>query len=169
MHDDRRMRSLFADERRGAPAVARLVLVAILTGAAVAGCGALAPSNALPPCEPNSPLACTVIDGYPVGRLSRDCGADGTVCGEVAWLARLALDARDPGHPAPMSVQVFDPDMARVCGPTLCALSSPASIVVFGFADDGHRATGYECAGVSPCVGTLSWRGFADAIDNPTP
>lgn len=121
----------------------------------------------MPPCEPNAPVACTVIDGYPVGTLSRDCGSDGVACGDVALLARLALDAREPSHAAPTSVQQFDPDMTRLCGGVLCVFSSQQSIVVFTFADGSHKATGYQCQGVSPCVGTLTWMGWENAIHKP--
>jgi hypothetical protein len=97
----------------------------------------------------------------------RDCGPDGAACGDVALLARLALDAREPNHPAPTSVQQFDPDMARVCGAVLCVFTSQQSIVVFTFADGAHEATGYQCQGVTPCVGTLTWNGWANAIAKP--
>jgi hypothetical protein len=108
-----------------------------------------------------------VIDGYAVGRLFRDCGPDGAACGDVALLARVALDAREPNHPAPTSVRQFDPDMARVCGAVNCVFTSQQSIVVFTFADGAHKPTGYQCQGVSPCVGTLTWYGWANAIAHP--
>ena len=145
------------------------MLVAIVIGAFVASCGGRTPSDAPPPCQPNSPVACTVIDGYPVGQLTRDCGAEGRVCGDVALLARLALDAREPNHPPPTLVQQFEPDMSEVCDGHLCVFSSQQSIVVFTFADGSHRATGYQCQGVSPCVGTLTWLGWTNAIQNPNP
>jgi hypothetical protein len=147
--------------------VSRRVLVSILVGAVVAACGMLSPSDEPPPCEPNAPVACTVIDGFPVGRLTVGCGADGAACGDVALLALLALDAREPDHPPPTLVQRFEPDMSRVCDTRLCVFSSQQSIVVFTFADGSHRATGYQCQGVSPCVGTLTWLGWSNAIQNP--
>jgi hypothetical protein len=132
----------------------RLMLAMALSGAAAA-------------CGPSA-VAGTVLDGYPVGTLVRDCGPDGGACGDVAVLALLALDAREPGHPAPISIQQFDPDMTGVCDSAqLCVFSSQQSIVVFTFADGERRATGYQCPGVSPCVGTLAWNGWADAIANP--
>lgn len=151
-------------QRRGCMLLATLALIAGLTWS----CGLISPSSAIPTCQPNSPVACTVIDGYPVGRLSRDCGPDGTGCGDAGLLAQRALDSRDPTHPAPTSVQEFDVDMARVCGPVLCTFSSHHSIVVFTFADGRHAATGYECPGISPCAGTVTWGKFENAIPKPT-
>ena len=163
------MRPVPTDAQRATPSIALHLLAAIVIGSAAAACAAPTPSNALPPCQPNSPVACTIIDGYPVGALVRDCGADAAACGDVGLLARLALDAREPDHLPPTSVQQFEPDMARVCGALLCAFSSQPSIVVFTFADGSYQATGYECQGVSPCVGTLTWHGWANAIQNPSP
>jgi hypothetical protein len=57
--------------------------------------------------------------------------------------------------------------MARLCGGVLCVFSSQQSIVVFTFADGSHKATGYQCQGVSPCVGTLTWMGWEHAIPQP--
>jgi hypothetical protein len=45
--------------------------------------------------------------------------------------------------------------------------TSQQSIVVFNFADGAHEATGYQCQGVTPCVGTLTWNGWANAIAKP--
>jgi len=153
-----------ASPNTGALLMATGVLVAALT----ASCGLASPSSPIPPCQTNSALACTVVDGYPVGELARDCGPDGGACGDIGLLARLALDAREPSHPAPTAAQQYGVDMARVCGPALCAFTAAKSIVVFTFADGEHMATGYECYSLGPCVGTLTWGGFGNAVAKPT-
>lgn len=154
------------------PGLGRRVAAALITvlamGWLTSSCALVTPSSsAARPCQPNSPVACTEIDGYPVGRLSRDCGLDGAACDDVALLARLALDAREPNHPEISAVQQFDPDMSKLCGEALCTFTAQQSIVVFTLANGQHRATGYQCQGVSPCVGTLTWLGWGDAIANP--
>jgi hypothetical protein len=125
------------------------------------------PSAAVGQCQRNAAVACTDIDGYPVGSLARDCGPEGAACGDVARLARLALDAREPNHPAITSVQQFDPDLSKLCDQGQCAFSSLQAIVVFTFANGQHHATGYQCQGVNPCVGTLTWMGWDNAIADP--
>ena len=37
--------------------------------------------NALPACAPNGQLACSTVDGFPLGTLVQDCGGQPDVCG----------------------------------------------------------------------------------------
>jgi hypothetical protein len=144
--------------------------VALVASACSAGSPAMeAGGSGLPPCDRNAPVACSWIDGFPVGNLYRDCGTVGRGCDEDVALARLALDARDAGHAEPVLIQEFGVDMDKVCGSQTCAFSSQQLIVVFTFADGSHAATGYQCAGIEPCVGTRTWDGWDDAIAMPTP
>lgn len=143
-------------------------LVAI--GALTMSCALVAPpSGAVAPCQRNAAVACTDIDGYPVGRLALDCLPEGAACGKVYLLARLALDAREPNHPEIISVQQFDPDLSKICDQALCTFTSYHAIVVFTFANGQHHATGYECYSLGPCVGTLTWNGLGNAIAEPSP
>jgi hypothetical protein len=151
------------------PTSGRTLVLATLVaiGALTTSCALTAPSGAPGPCQRNASVACMDIDGYPVGSLALDCGPEGAACGDVALLARLALDAREPNHPEITSVQQFEPDLSKICGRALCTFTSFHAIVVFTFANGQHHATGYECGGVGTCGGTLRWNG--EGIPKPTP
>jgi hypothetical protein len=125
------------------------------------------PSNAVPACQSNDPLACSDLDGFPIGRLTASCGANGSACTDVAALVQFALGRRVPGHPPIAQIQQFDPDMARVCGQVLCAISGTHVITVITFADGSHRPVGYECPGVLPCRATFSWGDYAGGVEAP--
>jgi hypothetical protein len=106
--------------------------------------------NALPACASNGALACSTIDGFPVGTLIQACGGQPDVCGDNAQLARAGLDARHGGHPGIVDEAVYNLDMARVCGSQLCAMSGAYDVFVFGFSDGSHDAIGVRC-GVGGC------------------
>lgn len=115
--------------------------------------------NALPPCAPNGALSCSTIDGFPVGTLIEDCGAQPVACGEHATLALDALPFWDGNAAAVTHSAEYALDMARFCGPVVCSMSG-YSIFVFDFADGSRHAIGVECPGVSPtCTAVQTYSG----------
>jgi len=105
--------------------------------------------NALAPCVPNGQLACSTVDGFPLGTLIQDCGGQPDVCGDNAKLALDGLPPWDAFHPAVSRSAEYNLDMARFCGPVICSISG-YSIFVFDFADGTRHAIGVDCPGVSP-------------------
>jgi hypothetical protein len=122
----------------------------------------------MPPCQPNNEFACSEMSGFPLGRLV-DCSVADTGCTEVFTLTRSALDDRDPNHSPVTRTQMFDVDMARVCGPHVCAFSGGRYIVLFTYADGSHRPMGYECPGVATCRATFGWGDYGGGIEAPSP
>ncbi len=112
--------------------------------------------NALAACIPNGPLACTTIDGFPLGTLVQDCGGQSpgqsAVCGDNAKLALDGLPPWDSLHPAVVHSSEYALDMARFCGPVLCARSGGYRIFVFEFADGSRHAIGLSCPGIAACA-----------------
>lgn len=104
------------------------------------------PPNALPACVPNGPLACSTVDGFPLGALIQACP-----CGENERIALAGLDARDGGHGAVARTTMFALDMARFCGPVLCALSGSYTIFVIELTDGSRHAIAVSCPGVAAC------------------
>lgn len=107
--------------------------------------------NAMPACAPNGALACSTIEGFPIGTLIQPCGGQPDVCGDNALLAKAGLDARHSGHPTIVDEAVYDIDAARVCGPQLCTLEGTYDVFVFGYWDGSHDAIGVRCT-VDGCV-----------------
>ena len=141
------------------------------------------PTNALPPCSPNGALTCSTIDAFPLGADFQDCAAQPDPCGPNERLARDALEARDGHGSGIVHSLMYAIDMARVCGPVLCALSGSYAIFVFELADGSRHAIGVDLhrgrrmsrradatqldRGVDDCVDTSgpSMRNGADQID----
>jgi len=107
-------------------------------------------ANALPACSPNGPLACSTIDGFPTGRLIQDCGGQPDVCGDKEQLAVDGLNGTYGGQQTVVHISEFGLDMARFCGPVLCALSGAYNIFVFEFGDGSRHAIAVSCPGVGP-------------------
>jgi hypothetical protein len=105
--------------------------------------------NAMAPCVPNGQLACSTVDGFPLGTLLQDCGSQPDACGDNARLALGGLPPWDAFHPAVAHSAEYSLDMARFCGPVVCSLGG-YSIFVFDFADGSRPAIGIVCAGVNP-------------------
>jgi hypothetical protein len=114
------------------------------------------PPNALPPCQPapgEDSVACSTIDGLWIGPGGTDCAISPPSCEPQETVAIAAFDARIPGHPAIERLRRYGIDMARLCGPTLCAYSGgQPSIWVFDLADRTRRAVEVTCPGVAPCA-----------------
>lgn len=105
--------------------------------------------NAMAACVSNGALACSTIDGFPLGTLIQDCGGQPDACGDNAKLALDGLPPWDAFHPAVVHSSEYELDMARFCGPVLCSISG-YSIYVFEFADGTRHAIGVDCPGVNP-------------------
>lgn len=104
-----------------------------------------APPNAMPACVSNGPLACSTIDGFPLGTLVQDCGGQPDVCGDDAQMALDGLPPWESLHPAVVHSSKYTLDMARLCGPVVCTLSGEYTIYVFEFTDGSHHAIGVSC------------------------
>jgi len=107
------------------------------------------PPDAMAPCSPNGPLACSTIDGFPLGTYVQDCGGQPDVCGDNAGLALAGLPAWDGLNHDVVHSAKYQLDMARFCGPVVCTLTSEYDIYVFEFADGSRHAIGVRCLGVS--------------------
>ena len=114
------------------------------------------PSNPPPAaCQPvaTDPIACSTIDGFPIGLHIADCSAVPPACGLGEHTALDGFGVRDPGHPPVVHTLVYDYDMARVCGPVWCGGSS-SSVYVFELADGTRHAIGVSCPGIAMGGGT---------------
>jgi hypothetical protein len=105
--------------------------------------------NAMAACVPNGQLACSTVDGFPLGEYIQDCDGQPGECGVNAKLALDSLPPWESLHPAVVSSAEYALDMARFCGPVVCSISG-YSIFVFDFADGSRHAIGVDCPGVSP-------------------
>jgi hypothetical protein len=145
--------------RFGRASVRLGLIAALLVATTGASCNAEAP-QVFPNCERNSADACTDLGGFPVGRMTRVCGATGIDCGEVGTLTRRALDARVPGHLPVVDAREYERDMNRVCGGTQCGSTSVHEVVIFTFVDGSHRVLGFLCPGIAPCKATITYGGY---------
>lgn len=128
----------------GLSAVLLLGLSAILTMRLTSN------QSALPPCQPaaaRDAVACSTVDGFPVGPSAVACGSAPDQC----RLAVAGLAAREPGHSPIVRVRSYGIDLARLCGPTVCTVSGVYGIWVFDLADGGRRAIGVRCPGIGSC------------------
>ena len=111
------------------------------------------PPNALPPCQPaagQDSVACSTIDGSWIGPIGTDCALPPASCSPQESLATSGFDARYPGHARITRIREYAIDMARVCGPVLCAYSGgEPAIWVFDLADNTRRAIETQCPGVA--------------------
>ena len=111
------------------------------------------PPTALPPCQPaagEDVVACSTIDGFPIGPAGSVCTSTPDSCDPDQMLAVAGFGTRDPGHPQIARTRLYDLDMSRVCGPVLCTLTGSATIFVFDLADGTRRAIGVHRPGVAP-------------------
>ena len=116
------------------------------------------PPNALPPCQPaagEDSVACSTIDGFPIGPAGTVCTAVPNSCDPDQSVAVAGFETRDPGHAQITRIRRYDLDMSRVCGPVLCALSGGASLWVFDLADGTRRAIGVRFGSVGQSHGDV--------------
>jgi hypothetical protein len=103
--------------------------------------------DAMAACVSNGQLACSTVDGFPLGTLVQDCGGQPDVCGDDAVPAQGGLRSSYV-HRALVHSAKYGLDMARFCGPVVCALTGPYNIFVFDFADGSRQAVAVSCPGV---------------------
>jgi hypothetical protein len=128
-----------------------VLVLAVIFAASVAlsGCGSTQSSN--------------TIDGFTLGVLVEcsppvdvDAGALDASCAGFPARAMAALDARDPGHAAIVSI-----DVTGGASPPAEATRHPGpnvTVFVFKLADGTNRATGVACSGdPMTCVGVGSY------------
>jgi hypothetical protein len=106
------------------------------------------PTPACQPVTSGDTIACSTIDGFPIGQFESECSPQSNTCLDNQTLA--ALDARDLGHPPIQRERLYSVDLGRVCTPGQMCWSN-YSIVVFDLADGTHRAVGIRCVGIAPC------------------
>lgn len=118
------------------------------------------------------------IDGFTLGALAAcsppvdvDAAALDRSCAGYLKRATAALDTREPGHPAVVSVVMFadggQPAPIDVTGDATPPMPAPThagpavTVFVFTLADGSTRATGVACVDGSPpsCVGVGSYPG----------
>jgi hypothetical protein len=129
-------------------------------------------------CVGSSSLVPTAIDGFTLGA-SESCHPPADVdaaaldrsCAGYPKRATAALDAREPGHPAVVSVAMYadgtQPASIDVTGDAAPPTPRPrhpgpsVTVFVFTLADGFTRATGVACDESSPpsCVGVGSYPG----------
>ena len=140
--------------------IAAILGVALVGALIVAGLQVLSPPDH-PSCVPASPgdaVACTTIDGFPIGAYATECGPG--LCDPSEALAEAGLAVRNPGHAAILSVRNYDLDLVRACGggPHPCVAWPGHDVWVFDLADGTRRAVGVQCVGIAPC---RAWPDFA--------
>jgi hypothetical protein len=109
------------------------------------------PSPACQPVTSGDSVACSTIDGFPIGQFQSECSPQSATCLDSQTIA--ALDARDRGHPPIVRVRRYGIDLGRTCPPgSLCLATGGMTIVVFDLADGSRHAIGTSCAGIGPCA-----------------
>ena len=114
-----------------------------------------------PACQPlasGDSVACSTIDGFPIGQFQSECSPQSATCPDSQTIA--ALDARDRGHPPIVRVRRYGIDLGRTC-PTgsLCLATGGLTIFVFDLADGSRHAIGVSCAGIGPCSAVPQYDG----------
>ena len=133
--------------------IAALAAVAMLACAAPRPTAELATAE-LATCSPNAALACTTLDGVPLGPFWTSVSLDTAPCDrchDLPGTARSALDHLAPNHPPLTSIDEFGPDPRALCGTTPCVTSSGLGIFVFTFSDATTMPIVVLCVGVSEC------------------
>jgi hypothetical protein len=128
---------------------------------AVAGLWWTATRNSPAPCQPiasGDSVACSTIDGFPIGQFRSECAPVSDSCFDSQTSA--ALEAEDPGRPQIVRVRLYDLDYGRVCDPgILCVYSGGFTVYVFDLADGSRQAVGVTCPGPNGCVAMPRYTG----------
>jgi hypothetical protein len=129
----------------------------------VAGAGLLwvtAPKSG-PACRPIASadsVACSTIDGSPVGQFESECAPASDACFDLQ--TRGALEAQDPHRPQIVRVRSYGLDYGRVCDPgILCAYSGGYTVFVLDLIDGTRQAVGVTCPGTMGCVAESPYNG----------
>ena len=139
-----------------------IVAVVVLAVAAAGLWWASTPTpTSRPPCQPlasGDAIACSTIDGFPIGQFESECSPQSDACVNSQTLA--ALDARDIGHPPIVRVRRYAIDLGRTCPRgSHCLSTGGLTIVVFDLADGSRHAIGVSCAGIGPCAAVPRYDG----------
>lgn len=128
-----------------------IVGAGLVLSVAVAGLWWATAQNSRPACQPlasGDSVACSTIDGFPVGQFRSECSPQSDACLDSQTIA--ALDSKDRGHAPIERVRLYEIDLGRVCAQgILCAWSGGYTVFVFDLADGSRRAVGVTCPGIS--------------------
>jgi hypothetical protein len=137
-----------------------IVAAGLVLAVAATGLWATAP-NSRPTCQPlasGDSVACSTIDGFPVGQFESECSPQSDACVNSQTLA--ALDTRDRGHAPIERVRRYEIDLGRTCPPgRICLRTGGLTILVFDLADGSRHAIGVGCAGIGPCSAVPQYDG----------
>jgi hypothetical protein len=116
------------------------------------------PSPACQPVTSGDSVACSTIDGFPIGQFKSECAPASASCFDSQTTA--ALEVQDPDRPEIVRVRLYDLDYGRVCDPgILCAYSGGFTIYVFDLVDSSRQAVGITCPGPSGCLAMRPYTG----------
>lgn len=134
--------------------------LALATAAILSGCMGSGSSTTIDGFKLGVMAACSPPIGADAAALDRSCAGD-------QQRATAALDAREPGHPAVVSIRMYSdgtqPEPVDVTGdapPPDPASRHPGptvTVFVFTLTDGSTRATGVACPESGPCVGVASY------------
>jgi len=114
-----------------------------------------------PACRPiatGDSIACSTIDGFPVGQFRSECAPVSDSCFDSQITA--ALTVQDPHRPQIVRARYYDLDYGRVCDQgILCAYSGGYTVFVFDLIDGTRQAIGVTCPGPNGCVATSRYMG----------
>ena len=129
-----------------------LVVLVLCASGLLAGCTSR-PEWAT--CTPNTPRACTTLDGIALGGFTASWPLDvpscTTECRQPVEVARAAVELKAPNHPALTSIDEFEPDRYALCGETICTVSGYLGVLVFTFSDATSLPLVVSCPGISFC------------------
>ena len=104
-------------------------------------------------CEPvtsGDAIACSTIDGFPIGQFKSECAPVSSACFDDRTSA--ALKAQDPHRPQIVRVRSYDLDYGRVCDPGVgCMYSGGFTIYVFDLVNGSRQAVGITCPSPIGC------------------
>ena len=116
-----------------------------------------------PPCQSiasGDAVACSTVDGFPVGQFRSECTAQSDSCAGTEATATAGLETAYPRHSPIARVRLYGLDAGHACkasGEVLCAWSGGYTIFVFDLADGTRHALGVACPGITGCVTMPRW------------
>ena len=133
--------------------------LALVVGAA--GLWLASTPKSSPACLPiatGDSIACSTIDGFPIGQFESECAPVSDSCFDSQTTA--ALKVQDPHRPQIVRVRLYDLDYGRVCDPgILCAYSGGYTVFVFDLIGGTRQAVGVTCPGPIGCVAMRPYTG----------
>ena len=138
-----------------------IVAAGLVLVVAAAGLWLASTPTPRPPCQPvpsGDSIACSTIDGFPVGQFRSECAPVSDSCFDSQ--TSDALKAEDPDRPQIVRVRLYDLDYGRVCDPgILCAYSGGFTVYVFDLVDGSRQAVGVTCPGPYGCLAMSTYTG----------